>query len=176
MGCQEIFAMKTVFELDSQSYLVDVVPGRSGQIYRVTLENQTLEVEILRSGGNRLDLLVDGKRISAYLSSDNARRWVTIDGRTFVLTRVAGKGKGRAGHQHAAGELTAPMPGQVRAVNVSEGDKVSKGQTLLLLEAMKMEIRIQSPQNGVVEKLFVKQGQTVEREQMLIEIVDSLES
>jgi biotin carboxyl carrier protein len=40
---------------------------------------------------------------------------------------------------------------------------------------MKMEIRIQSPQNGVVRKLLVKQGQTVEREQLLIEIVDTVE-
>jgi len=58
----------------------------------------------------------------------------------------------------------------IRAVNVSEGESVTKGQTLLVLEAMKMEIRVQAPVDGVVKKLFVKQGQTVEREQMLIEI------
>jgi biotin carboxyl carrier protein len=62
------------------------------------------------------------------------------------------------------------MPGQVRALNVSEGDAVTKGQTLLVLEAMKMEIRVQAPRDGSVKKLFVKQGQTVEREQVLIEI------
>jgi biotin carboxyl carrier protein len=62
------------------------------------------------------------------------------------------------------------MPGQVRAVNVSEGDAVTKGQTLLILEAMKMEIRVQSPQTGTVKKLFVEQGQSVEREQILVEI------
>jgi biotin carboxyl carrier protein len=66
------------------------------------------------------------------------------------------------------------MPGQIRAVSVNEGDTVTKGQTLLLLEAMKMEIRIQSPQDGVVRKLFVEQGQTVEREQLLVEIVDTI--
>ena len=62
------------------------------------------------------------------------------------------------------------MPGQVRAVNVSEGEAVVKGQTLAVLEAMKMEIRIQSPADGKVKKLYIKQGQTVEREQTLIEI------
>ena len=67
------------------------------------------------------------------------------------------------------------MPGQVRAVNFSEGEAVMKGQTLLVLEAMKMEIRIQSPMDGTVNKLLVKQGQTVEREQILIEIVDRFE-
>ena len=65
------------------------------------------------------------------------------------------------------------MPGQVRALNVSEGDAVTKGQTLLVLEAMKMEIRIHAPQDGVVKKLFVKQGQTVEREQILIEVEEA---
>jgi biotin carboxyl carrier protein len=62
------------------------------------------------------------------------------------------------------------MPGQVRAVNVREGEAVTKGQTLLVLEAMKMEIRIQSPRNGTVKAVFATQGQTVEREQILIEI------
>jgi biotin carboxyl carrier protein len=117
-----------------------------------------------------LDLLVDGKRLTAYVSSDNARRWVTINGQTFVLTKSSdARTRGHGGH-HAAGELTAPMPGQVRAVNVSEGDAVAKGQTLLVLEAMKMEIRVQAPMDGIVKKLLVKQGQTVEREQILIHV------
>jgi len=62
------------------------------------------------------------------------------------------------------------MPGQVRAVNVAAGDAVTKGQTLMLLEAMKMEIRIQTPQGGTVKALHVRQGQTVERGQLLIEV------
>jgi biotin carboxyl carrier protein len=62
------------------------------------------------------------------------------------------------------------MPGQVRAVNVSEGDTVTKSQTLLVIEAMKMEIRIHAPRDGKVKKLFVQQGQTVERDQVLVEI------
>jgi biotin carboxyl carrier protein len=115
-------------------------------------------------------LLIDGKRVTAYVSSDNAKRWVTVSGQTVVLTKSSGARSRVHGGHHAAGELTAPMPGQVRAVNVSEGEAVRKGQTLLVLEAMKMEIRIHSPQDGVVKKLFVKQGQTVEREQVLIEL------
>jgi biotin carboxyl carrier protein len=67
------------------------------------------------------------------------------------------------------------MPGQVRAVNVSEGDDVKKGQTLIVLEAMKMEMKIEAPSDGVVKSLLVKAGQTVEREQMLI-VVESQKS
>jgi len=145
----------------------------NGNTFVLTLDDRTIQAEILHSENGRLDLLIDGRRITAYVSSQNSRRWVTVNGQTLLLNRSSGGRSRGHGHHHAAGELTAPMPGQVRAVNVSEGDIVTKGQTLLLLEAMKMEIRIQSPQDGVVRKLFVSQGQTVEREQMLIEIEES---
>jgi len=147
----------------------------NGKIFALTLDDKTIQAEILHAEIGKLDLLIDGQRVTAYVSSDNAKRWVTVNGQTFVITKSSGARKGGHAH-HAAGELTAPMPGQVRAVNVSEGDAVTKGQTLLVLEAMKMEIRVQALQNGLVKKLLVKQGQTVEREQMLIEIVDTLES
>jgi biotin carboxyl carrier protein len=142
----------------------------NGKVFVLTLGEQTIHAEVLHSENGKLDLLIDGKRMTAYVSSDNAKRWVTVNGQTFVLTKSSGAHRGGHGHQHAAGELTAPMPGQVRAVNVSEGEMVTKGQTLLVLEAMKMEIRVQAPRDGMVKKLFVKQGQTVEREQVLIEI------
>ena len=140
--------------------------------YRATLGDKTVDVEILGTQDGKLSLLIDSERVTAYISSDNAKRWVTINGRTFLLTKQSGSRKGGAKHDHS-GELTAPMPGQVRAVNVNEGDEVTKGQTLIVLEAMKMEMKIQAPIEGTVSKLYVKQGETVEREQMLVEIKDN---
>ena len=159
--------MKFSFEQNSETYPVELMPY--GKTYRFTIGDKTADVELLQSKDGKLDLLVDGKHITAYVSSDSAKRWVTVNGQTVMLTKASGARKSGGGH-HAAGELTAPMPGQVRAVNVSEGDEVLKGQTLLLLEAMKMEIRVQAPRDGVVKKLFVNQGQTVERDQVLIEV------
>ena len=163
--------MKLTFDLDSESIPIDITP--SGKFHRATIGDKTVDVELLQAKDGKLELLIEGERVTAYVSSDNAQRWVTVNGQTFVLTKSSGERKSGSGHHHAAGELTAPMPGQVRAVNVSEGDAVIKGQTLLLLEAMKMEIRVQAPRDGVVKKLFVQQGQTVDREQMLVEIEES---
>jgi len=157
--------MKLTFD---DTTTIDLTP--TGKSYRATMGDQTVEVEILGAQDGQLNLLIDGERITTYVSSDNAKRWVTINGRTFLLTKQSGSRRSGSGHHHTAGELTAPMPGQVRAVNVNEGDAVTKGQTLMVLEAMKMEIRIQSPSDGTVGKLFVKQGETVEREQMLVEV------
>jgi acetyl/propionyl-CoA carboxylase alpha subunit len=164
--------MKIAFD----TITIDLTP--TGKSYRVEVGDRTAEVEILHADAEhgKLELLIDGERVTACVSSDNAKRWVTINGRTHLLTKRSGSRKSGGGHHHAAGELTAPMPGQVRAVNVNEGDAVTKGQTLMVLEAMKMEIRIQASMDGVVKSLAVKQGQTVEREQKLIEIVDKLES
>jgi 3-methylcrotonyl-CoA carboxylase alpha subunit len=160
--------MKFSFEHKADTMTIELT--LAGKTYRATLAERTVEVEIVHSQDGRLDILIDGQRITAYTSSENARRWVTLNGQTVVLTKSSGTRTGGRGHHHTAGELTAPMPGQVRAVNVSEGDRVQKGQTLLVLEAMKMEIRIHASRDGTVKRLFVSQGQTVEREQMLAEI------
>jgi biotin carboxyl carrier protein len=163
--------VKISFDHDSGTIPIALTP--TGKSYRLTIGEKTVEVEVLLAKDGRLDLLIDGNRVSAYVSSDNARRWVTINGQTLVLTKSSGTRRGGHSGHHAAGELTAPMPGQVRAVNVGEGDAVTKGQTLLVLEAMKMEIRIHAPQDGIVKKLLVRQGETVEREQVLIDVEES---
>jgi pyruvate carboxylase len=91
-----------------------------------------------------------------------------MDGQTLMLTKTSGAKQG-VRHDYAGG-LIAPMPGQVRSVSVSVGDAVKKSQTLLTMEAMKMEIRIQALKDGVVKAVHVAQGQSVEREQILIEM------
>ena len=160
--------MKFSFDYNSETITIDFTP--IGESYRATIGEKTINVEILQATDGKLELLIDGKRVTTYVSSENAKRWVTVNSQTFVLTKPAAGAKQRGtGHDHAS-ELVAPMPGQVRGVNVSEGETVTKGQTLLVLEAMKMEIRIQAPGDGKVKKLHVKPGQTVEREQILVEI------
>ena len=140
----------------------------SGDNYVATMDGKTVSVQVIRAEDGRMDLLIDGQRVNAHVSSDMAKRWVTIDGQTIVLTKTSGAKQG-VRHDHAGG-LIAPMPGQVRSVSVSVGDVVKKGQTLLTMEAMKMEIRIQALKDGKVTALHVAKGQTVEREQILIEV------
>lgn len=156
--------MKTTF--DAQTIEIT----SSGDHYLASLDGKTVSVQILQAKHGRMDLLIDGQRVTAYVSSDTAKRWVTVEGHTSLLTKTSGAKQGIR-HDHAGG-LTAPMPGQVRSVSARVGDAVKKGQTLAVIEAMKMEIRIQALQDGTVKTVHVKQGQTVEREQILIEMED----
>ena len=68
------------------------------------------------------------------------------------------------------GDVTTPMPGRVVKVFVNEGDKVSIGDPLLVVEAMKMENRIQSPVAGTVAGMFVKEGDEVNPDETLIQL------
>jgi len=156
--------MKVIF--DSQS--LEINP--SGDDYLAMLDGKAVSIQIIRADAihGRMDLLIDGQRVNAHVSSDMAKRWVTINGRTLMLTKTSGAKRG-VRHEHAGG-LIAPMPGQVRSVSVGVGDVVKKGHTLMRMEAMKMEIRIQALKDGKVTALHVQQGQTVEREQILIEV------
>lgn len=65
-------------------------------------------------------------------------------------------------------ELRAPMPGLVRQVNVEVGSKVDLGDSLFILEAMKMENLLKSPVDGVVSEIFIKPGESVEKNQILL--------
>jgi biotin carboxyl carrier protein len=160
--------MKTKFDYNSQPYSIDLTP--TGKAYTATIDGESYSVEVVRAANGQLDLLIDGKAVGASISSDGSKRWVTVGGQTFVLTKSSGGRKSSSHGSHAAGELVAPMPGQVRAVQVAEGDFVTKGQTLVIVEAMKMEIKIAAPRDGTVKSLKVRQGQTVERDQILVKI------
>jgi glutaconyl-CoA decarboxylase len=71
---------------------------------------------------------------------------------------------------HVVGALTAPMPGKILSVEVSHGDRVSRGQTLVILEAMKMKNAIKSPYDGVVLEIRVRPDQTVAHGDLLVQV------
>ncbi|MCS7070753.1 MAG: acetyl-CoA carboxylase biotin carboxyl carrier protein subunit, partial [Anaerolinea sp.] len=66
--------------------------------------------------------------------------------------------------------ITAQMPGQVRAVLIQPGDTAHAGQTLAVIEAMKMELRVTAPVDGRVTAIHIEAGQTVARGQRLFDL------
>ncbi|WP_406436220.1 acetyl/propionyl-CoA carboxylase subunit alpha [Streptomyces sp. NBC_00631] len=121
---------------------------------------------------DRVSVVLDGVRHTFHRAAD----WIGRDGDawhvrdhdpvTASLTRV-----GHAG----ADSLTAPMPGTVTVVKVAVGDEVTAGQSLLVVEAMKMEHVISAPHAGTVAELDVKPGATVAMDQVLAVITPAEE-
>jgi biotin carboxyl carrier protein len=142
---------------------------RTGDHYEVTIGDHTYRVEVEKVNPGELDFTVGGNRHRAYLADDGPRRYVAFDANAYMITRAETAQRKRAAGA-GGGSLAATMPGQVVKVLVAEGDAVTRGQALVLLEAMKMEIRVTAPQDGRIKKLLCSPGQVVERGQVLLEL------
>lgn len=134
--------------------------------YLVTVGGRAFEVEA-SEGANPDDLVVriSGRVLSASFEGEEEEVRVGIDGESRPV-RIEDE-RERAAHEAEAGAsagprlVRSPMPGFVVAVLVAEGEAVRADQTLLILEAMKMQNEIRAPSAGRVERLHVRPGETV---------------
>lgn len=164
--------MKYVTNIESKDYAIEVLDER-----HIILDGQPMEVDFQSVSGQPVfSLLVDGKSYEAYvdLTDDGLRvlmRGILYhasveDEREKRLRAAAGGGVIEGGEFH----LKAPMPGLVVAVPVSEGQKVEKGQVLLVLESMKMQNELKAPRAGTVSRIRIKAGESVEQKQTLLSV------
>lgn len=111
----------------------------------------------------------DGDRVSRLYGVATADRiWIFRDGQVFEVPTEAERGGRRTAHAH--GSLTAPMPATVIAVNVKRGDAVRRGDVLIVLEAMKMELPVRSPGDGKVSAVHCRPGELVQPNVSLIDL------
>jgi 3-methylcrotonyl-CoA carboxylase alpha subunit len=97
--------------------------------------------------GGMITAYIDGVRLQAVVLRNGDALQILLAGESHRLHTVTAAG---AGPQTRGGLLTAPMPGRIVAVHVGVGEKVRAGQSLIVLEAMKMEHIITAPADGVV--------------------------
>ena len=91
----------------------------------------------------------------------------TTDVEFIDLVSTAGE------HKSAEGSLEAPMPGVIVSVTVAGGDAVKAGDTLLVLEAMKMEHQVHAPGDGVVKRILFAPGDQVREGDLLVELAEA---
>ncbi|MBK9317623.1 MAG: biotin/lipoyl-binding protein [Bacteroidetes bacterium] len=124
--------------------------------YHLILNGVSYEMEVLESDTANKEFLikVNGKKVAVNLRTkyDELLKELGMD--SSAALRV--------------GDLKAPMPGLVVNIPVEEGQSILKGDTLLVLEAMKMENSLKASADATVKKIVVKKGQAVEKNEVLI--------
>ncbi|MDL1896062.1 hypothetical protein FBQ82_07305 [Anaerolineae bacterium CFX7] len=164
--------MKLVYAHNAQTYTLAL--ERAGDNFEIEIGGERARVQVIAFAPPRLVFSYNGKIFDARVARAGKKHWVYIQGATFALERAELRAARDAapGAREGAGSdiVVAPMPGQVRGVLVGQGDAVTEGQPLVLMEAMKMELKVNAPHAGVVAKIFVTLGQSVEREQILAEV------
>jgi biotin carboxyl carrier protein len=161
--------MNYAYQETTYTVRLEALPDGS---YRAMVNGREYLVQAtpLSNGGWKLNL--NGERHTVYTAAEGRRRYVKVDGDSpHTLTIPDARSPRRRAGGAGGDSLVAQMPGQVVDVAVAEGDTVSAGQTLIVLEAMKMEIRVSAPHDGTVKQVLVKKGDVVEREQLLIEVL-----
>lgn len=162
--------------------------------YYVTLEGRTHEIDLTgerpRVDGVEVDaelsrvpgtptrlLLVDGRTHTLVVRESDGERWeLYLDGERLDVdvvderTRAIREMTGQAGAEPGPRPIRAPMPGLVVSIAVGVGDRVEAGQSVAIVEAMKMENDLKSESGGVVASVLVDAGEPVEKGAVLVEL------
>jgi 3-methylcrotonyl-CoA carboxylase alpha subunit len=144
--------MRAVFSIEETEYRVFAT--REGAAYRVHVEDRS---HLVNSDHGAL-IAIDGDTIHIWLGGETQ----TIRYHDPVAYHA----------RHADGDaddtILAPMPGNVIAVNAKPGARIARGDTLLVIESMKLETAVKAPRDGVVETVHVAVGQSFDRSAPLV--------
>ena len=140
---------------------VTVVAYMDGAGYRMVIREKELTVRGAFDAEGRLAAEIDGHRVTASVIRHGEERHILGPLGTRQLAYV-NPHQAQASSGSHGGRLTSPLPGRVVSVAVAAGDSVSAGQTLMVIEAMKMEHSIAAPAAGTVETVHFSEGDQVD--------------
>jgi biotin carboxyl carrier protein len=112
----------------------------------------------------------DGAAHTVYVAGPPGRRTAWLRGRLFEEPPEEDPAPRQKSSRALPHSLTAPMPATVRAVLVAQGAAVTKGETLIVLEAMKMELALRAPVDGVVRSIACQVGDLVQPDVPLVDL------
>lgn len=141
--------------VNGEERAIDFRALRKGELYSLLLDHQSFEA-VVEERDDQYHVLMDGNLYEIKVTDERSRRLASA----FMSFGDSG------------GEVSirAPMPGMIVRVAVVEGQQVSKGETLVILESMKMENELKAPRGGTVHHVYVTPGGSVEQNKVLVTI------
>ncbi len=129
---------------------------RDPNLYSLILDGKHYRIWIEKKGNGTYQLFLDHQPVA-----------VEVEDERGILRRLLNSTRKKAGGNT---QVKAPMPGLVVKIEVEVDEIVKEGQGMVVIEAMKMENEIRAPIAGRVKKIFVKQGQAIDKDAVLAEI------
>ncbi|MEN8125164.1 MAG: acetyl-CoA carboxylase biotin carboxyl carrier protein subunit [Bacteroidota bacterium] len=136
---------------------LDIIPENNSK-FHILIDNQAFKANLVQSDFYK-------KKYTVVVNSNTYQ--IEIANPIDQLIKEMGYS---VGSSKKLNFINAPMPGILIDINVKEGDQVKEGDTLLILEAMKMENAIICPKEAIVKSVFAVKGETVEKGKLLIEL------
>lgn len=155
---------------------------KKGTFYKVRIGDHTYEADVVKVENGVYSLIYKGKSTNMeMIEGDTSNKYiVNTRSNDYQIEIIDAKARYRAANKGDmdSGDaiIASPMPGKIVKLTVNIGDKVEKGDTVIVVSAMKMESEYKSPIDGIVKKIFVKADDTVEGNQPLVEIEPVVEN
>ena len=144
------------------------IPVQVDATGQVRVDEESFTVTAAAPG---LYLVSDGtSRWQVAVADSGDTRWVSVNGQVAVFEVESGRTGGSRKKTARADAMMAPMPATVLKLLVAQGQAVAEGETVLVLEAMKMELPVRSPRAGVVKAVHCAQGELVQPGVALVDL------
>ncbi|MFQ5650372.1 MAG: DUF2118 domain-containing protein [bacterium] len=142
----------------------------------VSLNGSSSQSELIAIKDHLLSLKLDGRSYQVFIESNGNHYVVSLNGKKYEVTLDDEKSRliksliklEDSGHGHA--EVKAPMPGLIVKILATEGQRIKKGDSLCIIEAMKMENEIRSNVEGTVTRIHTKEKESVDKDAVLMVI------
>lgn len=163
-----------IMRFQGEDTAVRVVRQTNGEIHVETASGEKIVDARVLDGGRTVSIQREGRMDLIDITppgSGDLRALVNgRGGRMELLDELTAAAAEKRGSSNAASELRTPMPGLIVEIRVQVGDRVTAGQSLVVLEAMKMQNELAAPSNGIVAEIRCSKGQSVESQALLVRL------
>ena len=155
--------------------------SKEGNKVRLSIDGKPYDVDIVMTENGSCSVLHDGNSFNAEIISGEDHRSYDVNMfyRSYHVDIVDTQKKylrmRKSAEEKQDDKIVAPMPGKVVKIPVRKGDRMETGDTVVVLEAMKMQTTVISKVNGTVDKIYVKDGEEVNEDTLLVSFIIDME-
>ncbi len=158
--------MALTFSIDGKAASIEIVRRRPRLVLRIGRRDYA----VVEEAG--LGLRIDDEAIDFASARDGDAAFVRLRGRTWKV-RLEDTREAAGGFGASLDEIRAPMPGLVVSVNKRKGDEVRRGEAIVTIESMKLQIALAAPRDGIVAAVNKKAEQTVDKDEIVATLIEA---